>query len=155
MADTLIAGGVGYAASSATTDTDAVWNGELTAFESRAEIDSLDDLQTRRRQLMPEYAALRALHGSFGKWDARRKQMLSAIQVSVRMEARQREEKVTEAYVEQLAHADDRYAQLVEDGIVGATRYYELETEISEIEEKIRNRELCILAFNAEAKLAR
>lgn len=149
MVDTLIAGG-------RTAETDAQeWSGELTPLEARAEIDSLEDLQARRRQILPEYAKLRALHGSFGKWDARRKQMLSAIQVSVRMEARQNQEKVTEAYVEQLAHADERYARLVDEGIEGATRYYELETEVSELEEKIRTRELSVMAYTAELRLAR
>lgn len=147
MSDSLIAGGYGSPA----TD----WSGELTALESRADIDSLEDLHTRRRQLLPEYGALRALHGSNGKWDAKRKQMLEAIKVRVRMDARKREEKVTEAYIDALAHADESYDKMITESIVAATRYFELECEMSEIEERIRSRELAILAYNAEARLSR
>lgn len=154
MTDTILA-----RASSAPLGTEASssasWSGELTALESRADVDSLDDLHARRRQLLPEYASLRALHGSNGKWDARRKQLLEATKVRVRMEAQQRQEKITEAYVDALAHADDRYALVIDEGIAGATRYVELETAVSEIEERIRTREIALLAYNAEVRLAR
>ena len=144
MPDTIIAGG-------GTPETD--WDGALTQLEERAEIDSLDDLQARRRQLLPEYSALRALHGSNGKWDAKRKALLEALKVRARMDATKRGEKVTEGLIDALAHADEQYIAFVDSGIDGATRYVVLETEITEIEEKVRNREFCLTAWSRELAL--
>jgi hypothetical protein len=149
MPDTILAGG-----SSPQADAES-WAGELSALESRAEIDSLESLHVQRRQLLPEYAVLRALHGSNGKWDAKRKQMLEAIKVRVRMEAQQRGEKVTEGYIDALAHADDQYASMIDQAIMGATRYVMLDTEVSEIEERIKSREIELLAYSSEVRLAR
>jgi hypothetical protein len=148
MNDTLIAGGH-------TAPATETWSGDLTGLESRADLDSLEDLHAQRRQLLPEYAALRALHGTFGKWDARRKQMLAAIYVSVRMDAQAKGEKTTEAYLDALARADERYARLIDEGIDGATRFVELDTQMSEVMEKIRNRELAMSTYTAEVRLGR
>lgn len=137
------------------TTTAPEYNGELTALESRADIASLEGLHAQRRQLMPEYSTLKALHGNFGKFDHKRKSLLEACKIRARMEMTQKGEKVTEAAVDALGHADQQYVDFIDEGIVGATRYVELETMMSEIEEQIRNREICLLSFNAEARLAR
>lgn len=126
-----------------------------TALESRADVESLDELHAERRALLPEYAALRVLHGQFGKWDNRRKQMLEAIKVRVRMEREAKGEKCTDAIVDAYAHADEQYAAVIDEGITGAARYVELDIRMSEIEERIRNREVSLLAYNAEARLGR
>lgn len=136
-----------------TTNTD--WAGELTALESRADIDSLEDLHSRRRQILPEYATLRALHGNNGKWDNKRKALLEAMKIRARMLCDAQQKKATDATVDAMAHGDDQYVAFVDEGIVSATRYVELETSVTEIEERIRNREFSILAYNAEARLAR
>ena len=144
MPDTIIAGG-----RSPAND----WEGELTALESRADLDSLEGLHVERRQLLPEYAHLRALHGPNGKWDAKRKALLEATKIRARMLCQQRNEKVTEGLIDAMAHADDQYVDFIEEGVSGATRYVQLETAISEIEERIRGREFALLAYNAEARL--
>lgn len=131
------------------------FDGALSALESRADIASLEGLHAQRRQLLPEYAALRALHGANGKWDNKRKAFLEALKVKHRIEAGKRGEKTTDAYVDALAHGDDGYIAFVDQGIAGAVRYVELDVQISEIEEQIRNREICLLSFNAELRLAR
>lgn len=146
MSDTLIAGGH-------TPATD--WDGALTSLEARAEIDSLEDLHARRRSLLREYAPLRALHGPGGKWDARRKAMLEATKVQARMDMQKAGEKITESAVDTAGHAHENYIKFIEDGITSATRYVELETEISEIEERIKNRETVLYVFGQEMKLAR
>lgn len=132
-----------------------VWEGDLTPLEQRAELDSLEDLHVQRRQLLPEYAVLRALHGPSGKWDARRKAMLSAIKVAIRIDAATRQEKMTEAAIDDAAHADAQYLSVVDQGIVGHTRYIELDTQVSELQERIDNRTSSMYAYGKEAGLGR
>jgi hypothetical protein len=131
------------------------FDGTLTPLEARADLPSLEGLHVERRKLLPEYARLRALHGTSGKWDAKRKALLEALKIRARMTATKAGEKVTEGYVDALAHADEQYEKFIDQSIADATRYVELETEISEIEERIRDREISLLAYNSEIKLAR
>lgn len=129
------------------------WDGALTSLESRAETDSLEDLQLRRRQLLPEYAALRALHGPNGKWDARRKAMLEAMKIKARMALKDAGEKVTEAMVDAYAHADEQYVAFLDAGEAGAIRYVVVDNEVTELQERIEGRRAAIYAFAREASL--
>ncbi len=131
----------------------AEWSGALTDLEQRADTDSLEHLHVERRKLLPEYATLRALHGSNGKWDARRKARLEAAKIQARMDMVKEGEKVTESAVDARGHADEGYVQFIEDGIAGATRFVEVETEVSEIEELIRNREIALSVYGKEVSL--
>jgi len=45
--------------------------------------------------------------------------------------------------------------QFVEDGITGATRFVEVENAITELEEKIKNREAALFVYAREIMLAR
>ncbi len=132
---------------------EGTWGGELSALETRADADSLEDLHARRRAILPEYAALRALHGGGGKWDNKRKALLEAMKIRARMELTKDGAKTTEAAVDALGHADDQYVAFVDRGIEDATRFVVLETEISEIEEKIRNREIALSVYGKEVSL--
>ena len=129
------------------------FSGELTALEDRAEVSSLDGLHAERRALLTEYATLRALHGPGGKWDARRKAMLEAMKIRARLDMTARAEKITESAVDAYGHADPQYIAFVDQGILDATRYVELETAISEIEERIRNREIALSVYGKEVSL--
>ena len=136
-----------------TITTPGSWGGELSALEERADADSLEHLHAERRKLLPEYAVLRALHGPNGKWDARRKARLEAAKIQARIDLVKTGEKVTEAMVDAMGHGDPGYVQFIEDGIVGATRFIELETEVSELEELIRNREIALTVYGKEVSL--
>ncbi len=131
------------------------YEGECTALESRFDLASLEGLHALRRQMLPEYAALRALHGPGGKWDAKRKAMLEAMKIRARMELTKNGEKVTEAAIDSYGHADTQYVAFIEEGIAGATRLVELETAVTEIEERIRDRESSMYLVGKEAGLAR
>lgn len=131
------------------------FTGELTPLESRAEIASLEGLHVERRQLLREYAPLRALHGPNGKFDNKRKALLEACKIRARMALQKAGEKTTDAAVDAAGHADEQYVSFIDQGIASAVRYIELETQVSEIEERIRNREISLLCYNSEAKLAR
>lgn len=104
---------------------------------------------------MQRLAPLKALHGPFGKWDARRKQLLSAIEVRVRAQLEATGGKVSAQQVEAQAHADPGYAAVVERGIEEATQYHRLQTELDEVEERVRSREIALMAYNSELKLQR
>lgn len=146
MSDTLVAGG------HRPIDD---WSGELTALESRAETESLEALHVQRRQILPEYAYLRAMHGAGGKWDNKRKALLEAMKIRARDDMTAKGEKITESAVDARGHADDQYVSFIDQGIANATRYVELETEISEIEEKIKGREIALMCYSSETRLGR
>lgn len=133
----------------------AEWTGEMTALESRADLDSLTDLQQRRRGLLEQLAPLKALHGYNGVWDAKRKQLLEALKVKHRMQLSAEGTKATEGMIDALAHADDQYAQLLDAAERDKVEFIKLDNELTELEERIRNREFSLLAYNAEARLAR
>lgn len=134
---------------------DTIYAGECSPIESRTEIASLEGLQHKRRQLLGEYAALKALHGPNGKWDNRRKQFLELAKIKCRMDLQKKGEKVTETYVDALAHADEDYGNLITQGIEGAVRYIQLDTEMREIEEQIESRSAELYFLSAEARLQR
>lgn len=126
--------------------------GELSELESKANVTSLEGLHVARRQLLPEYSALRALHGPGNKWDSRRKAILSAIKVRVRMSTPPNG-KWTEDAIDAAAHADDQYAAFIDQGIDSATRYVILENAMAEISERIEDRKSGLYLFGAEARL--
>ena len=123
--------------------------------EERAEVDALGDLQQRRRALLTQLAPLKALHGHNGVWDNKRKQMLEAIKVRVRMALDAAGKKATDSGVDALAHADEQYARFIDAGIEDRIQYIVLQNEADEIAERIRSREIELLAYNGELKLAR
>ena len=123
--------------------------------EQRAGVDSLGDLHARRRTLLAQLGPLKALHGHNGLWDNKRKQMLEAIKVRVRMTLEADGKKGTDAAVDALAHADEQYARFIDAGITDRIDYLTLQNEADEIAERIRSREIELLAYNSEVKLAR
>lgn len=142
MADSLIA----YAHSSLAADT-------LRAIEARAEVDGLGDLHQLRRELLTTLAPLKAMHGHNGLYDDRRKQLLEALKVRARMKFTQDGTKVTEGAVEAAAYADEQYERFLDDGYSERITYIEQASILSEIEERIRSREIELLCYNAESKL--
>jgi hypothetical protein len=147
MPDTIIARG--YAGSADTLPAD-----EVREIESRAGIDALGDLHTRRRQLLVNLAPLKALHGHNGIWDDKRKQLLEAMKVQARMALTDAGTKVTEGAVESMAYADEVYANFIDKGIAARIDYILQQNEYDEIAERIRSREIELLAYNAELRLA-
>jgi hypothetical protein len=128
---------------------------EVRAIEQRAEVDCLGALKAQRRQLLVNLAPLKALHGHNGIWDDKRKQMLESMKVQARMALTDTGQKVTEGAVESMAYADELYANFIDKGIAARVEYITLQNEADEIAERIRSREIELLCFNSEAKLAR
>src|SRR3954463_5484495 len=105
MPDTILARG-----QSRSFEGEGTWGGELSALEARAELDSLEDLQSRRRQLVAQNAGLMARYGNFGMADDFRKRMVEALKVKARMELQQAGAKTTESMIDAHAYGSDDYA---------------------------------------------
>lgn len=131
------------------------WMGDLTALESRADIASLEDLHQRRRALVDANASLIARYGSFGLHDDYRKQFVECQKLRARMELSKDGAKVTEGMVDATAYGSDEYARFLDNALSEKVEYLKVQTELDEIAEKIRSRELALLSYNAELKLAR
>jgi hypothetical protein len=153
MPDTLIARGP--SAPSSNGNGAGSWAGELTALESRAELDSLEDLQQRRRELVSVNGALIARYGSFGLHDDYRKSFVETQKVKARMALASSGDKVTEGRIDAEAYGSDAYAAFLDNALAEKVEYLRVQNEIDELNEKIRSRELAILSYNAELKLAR
>jgi hypothetical protein len=125
------------------------------SLDDRAGVESLERLHHHRRTIMVQLAPLKALHGTFGKWDDYRKRMLAAIAVRVRHELEVAGDRATDSIVDALARSDPQYERVLDQGIDGAAQYFRLQVELDEIEERIRSREIGLLAYNSELKLGR
>jgi phage gp46-like protein len=136
-------------------DTGEVYDVEGTALESRAGLIPLEALHTARRQLLITLAPLKALHGPFGIWDDRRKQMLESLKVRSRLTLLEQGQKITEGLVDAMAYADEAYLRLLDQAERDKIEYLMQANQMSELEEKIRDREICLLAYNSELKLTR
>lgn len=149
MTDYIVARG-SFMGSEATLPVD-----EVREIESRAGVDALGALHAQRRQLLVNLAPLKALHGHNGIWDDKRKQMLEAMKVQARMALMESGQKVTEGTVDAMAYGDEHYAAFIDQGIAARIEYIRLQNEYDEIAERIRSREIELLAYNSEVKLAR
>jgi hypothetical protein len=145
-------------------DADGVWTDddnqmlsgvpEPSDLEERAGIDSLEELQNRRRLLIERNTKLFALHGSFGHYDDHRKRMVEALKVKARMElSAGREKKPTEAEIDAAAYGSEDYQRFIDQALSEKIDYLKIATEIDEIQEAIRSRELELTAYSRELTL--
>lgn len=149
---------------------------ESKPLENRAEVDSLEALQQKRRDLMKRYAPLAAKFkgGAVAGTDAARKRHRALVAKRILVELRQAFEKgpqqvpskktaglmvpavfdePSETALERLANADTEHIQYCDKLEADYTRFILLENDIDEIREKIRSREVELYAYNAELRL--
>jgi hypothetical protein len=128
----------------------------LTELEARAQTRSLDALHHERRVLLEQLAPLKALHGHNGMFDDKRKQMLEAMKVKHRISFQTATgQRPTDAAIEALAYDDKSYLEFIDAGISARIDYIRMQNELDEINEKIRSREIELLAYNSELRLAK
>ena len=135
--------------------SDNDWDGALSELEARADVDSLPDLQKQRRDKIVANAKLIALHGAFGLFDVRRKQMLEAQKVVARMAFETHGVKATDSRVESEAYGSTAYQNLLDEALDQKIEWVTLDNELTELAEKIKNRESALYVFGQEIKLAR
>lgn len=129
--------------------------GEATALEQRAELIPLEALHAARRQLLITLAPLKALHGHGGIWDDRRKAFVEALRIRALARLTSEGGKTTEKVVEAEAYGDPQYIAFLDQAERDKIEYIVQSNKLTEIEEKIRDREFSLLAYNSEIKLAR
>ena len=128
---------------------------DTRTIEARADVESLETLHHERRVLLKVLAPLKAMHGSFGMFDAKRKQMTRAMMVRARDAIKKRGEKATEPMIEAEALNDPQYLAWLDQQLADRIEFIARQTELDEIEERIRSRELELQAYNAELRLQR
>lgn len=128
---------------------------QVAALESRAGVDSLEQLHDTRRGLIAMLAPLKALHGHNGLFDDRRKQLLEVCKVRARMELTQDGGKATDNAVEARGYADPQYERFLDTGYDDRIACINLQNEVDEISERIKSREIELMAFSAEVRLQR
>lgn len=126
-----------------------------TPLEERAEVDALSALHEKRKDILVEFGPLKAMHGSFGLFDHKRKAMVSAMKIKARLKLIANGGKVTDDIVDAEAHVDPQYLSWLDEQMEDKVRFVHLEAELDSLHEVIRNRELALQIFNSEVKLAR
>jgi hypothetical protein len=129
---------------------------EQKPLEHRAEVESLDALQHRRRELLRDYAPLAAKFkgGAVAGTDAARKRHRALVGKRILVEMEQRNEKApSEAALERMANADTEHVEFCEKLERDYMRFILLENDIQEINEKIRSREIELYSYNAELRM--
>lgn len=143
---------------------------EPKALEHRAEVDSLEVLQHKRRTLLKDYAPLAAKFkgGATAGTDASRKRhrALVAKRILIEMEQDWKSKAKpgviavgefktpAESALERMANADTEHIAFCDKLESDYTRFILLENDIEEIREKIRSREVELYAYNAELRMA-
>ncbi len=127
-----------------------------TALESRADVESLEAMQEERRGLIKRFTALGAKFrgGNSASADTKRKQHRALVSKRILAEWKGDKEP-SEAALERMANADVEHIAFCDAIERDFTEYLLIEFRITEISERIRNRETCLNCYNSELKLAR
>ena len=120
------------------TPDQIVASSPMAEIEGRLGIDPIHVLNAQRLALINEGCDLRAVHGAFGTFDAQRKSQLAVIKMALRARAQLDKVKVTEASLDDQAHADPRYVEFVTEATKQRARLAQIEGKIEAIDQTIR-----------------
>lgn len=129
----------------------------MTALEHRAGVDSLDELQAKRRALVKQIAPLAAKFrsGTVANADALRKRHRALVAKRILMTEFANRAAPSEAALERMANADTEHISFCEKLEQEFIRYVLLENDIADITEAVRNREEMLRCWRAEIGLER
>lgn len=102
--------------------------------ELRAGLIPLEELLAERDELVSQVARLRAIFGPGGTFDPQRKIELSKAAAVVRAQATLEGKKVTEAYLDEMAHCSDGYVAYITDATSARADWILLEERIVAID---------------------
>jgi hypothetical protein len=127
------------------------------AVESRAEVDCLEELQAKRREIIEHYAplAVRFQGGNTRLIDAIRKQHRAIVSKKILSELPAGSKEPSEVALERMANAHPDHIAFVEGIESDGVAYIQMQNAITEIEEKIQSRQTEMNIYNTEIKLAR
>ena len=133
--------------------------------EYRADVDSLEQLHAKRREIIKRLAPLELLFGSGGdRWDANRKRHRNGIAKLIRNEifekwraggAKEGWKEPAEAMLERMANSDDRHLNYVVETEGRFAEWMEVKNELDEVNEKIASRDVELRAYTGELFLQR
>jgi len=95
------------------------------------------------------------MHGPFGLFDAKRKQMVEAMKVKARVRLQNIGGKVTDAIIDAEAHCDEQYTTWLDQQLTEKVEYVKMDGELDRLNDLIRNREISLQVYNGELRLAR
>lgn len=121
--------------------------------EARVGIQGIEELHDQRRTLVSVASGLRALHGPFGSSEVRRKIILSGIRDKIRTQYQVSATKVTEAALDDKAHAAPEYIAYVDDIIQQREQLVLVENSLLEINDLITRDNTLIYHVTAEVKM--
>ncbi len=125
----------------------------MADIEDRLGIDPIGELLAERLDLVDQVADLRAVHGSFGTFDAQRKSQLSTIKMSLRAQAVRDKVKKSEAQLEEEARADVGYIDFIAVATSNRAQLARLEARIDAIDATIRRANAVAYFCANEARL--
>lgn len=120
--------------------------------EARMGVQPIDELLAEREALVRKAAPLAARYGSFGTWDARRKEMLALCALKVREEY-DGTDRLTDGKVDTLAHAHPDYTAFLIQSETEKARYLMIEDRIQGITERINRGQAVARYLTAELSL--
>lgn len=125
----------------------------LGEIEARIGLQPLEELLAERDTLVQQVADLRARHGPFGTYQDIRKIQLASIAATLRAKAVAEERKLTEAAIDEAAHADGRYVDFVTMATREKAEWAVAENRIQGIGDTIRRANAIAHYLAAEAHL--
>lgn len=130
---------------------------QMTALESRAEVDNLDVLQAKRRALVKVYAPLAAKFkgGTTAGSDSARKRHRALVAKRILLGIKADEKQPAENALERMANADIEHIAFCDKLEADFARFIIIENDIADVSEQIRNREECLRVYRAELGLSR
>jgi hypothetical protein len=102
--------------------------------EARCGLIPLEELLAERDELVSQVARLRALYGPGGTFEPLRKIELSKAANLVRAQATMEAKKVTEAYLDEMAHVSEGYTQFIVEATSQRADWIVLEERITAID---------------------
>jgi hypothetical protein len=127
-------------------------SGEATAYPDDT-IEPLSVSHARRDAILTDrFTRLMALHGPGNKYQDARK--ITLAQARIRARVSKVGEKITEAYLDDLAHTDPDYVAFVDQGILEDAEVQMAKKNLQNIEDRIRRTDAVMRWRTAEARLA-
>lgn len=107
---------------------------EAHSVETAVGVKGVVEVRDERWHLVQKSAKLRALHGSFGLWEHQRKILLAKLRTAIRGGAVASGAKMTEAAIDDAAHAHPQYVEFITQGVIDKQEWIGSEAEIQGID---------------------
>lgn len=106
------------------------------------EPDAFDALLQEHAEVGKRYAALYAEYGPGCLLDNKRKAFLATLAAKVRVEAAAKNLKVTEAFIDEQAHAAESYREWIEEQETGRLAFELTALDLERVQERLRHLDL-------------